>query len=40
MNLLLNPRAATVPRITAPIVANIAIKKLFFAANPQGFFVP
>ena len=38
--LLLNPNAATVPRRTAPIVANIAIKKLFFAASPHGFFVP
>ena len=38
--LLLKPKAATVPRITEPIVAKIAIIKLFFAANPQGFLVP
>ena len=28
------------PSITEPIVAKIAIIKLFLAANPQGFFVP
>ena len=38
--LLLNPNAATVPKITEPSVANIAIIKLFFAARPHGFFVP
>ena len=37
---LLNPKAATVPKITEPIVANTAMMKLFFAASPQGFFVP
>ena len=31
---------ATVPKITEPIGAKIAIIKLFFAANPHGFFVP
>ena len=40
MCLLLNPNAATVPKITDPKVANIAIIKLFFAARPHGFFVP
>ena len=40
MCLLLNPKAASVPKIIDPIVANIAIIKLFFAARPQGFFVP
>ena len=39
MCLLLNPKAASVPKIIDPIVANIAIIKLFFAAKPQGFFV-
>ena len=38
--LLLKPRAAKVPSIIDPIVANIAMIKLFFAANPHGFFVP
>ena len=38
--LLLSPKAAKVPKIIEPIVANIAIIKLFFAANPQGFLVP
>ena len=38
--LLLKPKAAKVPKIIEPIVANIAIIKLFFAANPQGFLVP
>ena len=38
--LLLKPKAATVPNIIDPIVANIAIIKLFFAANPHGFLVP
>ena len=38
--LLLKPKAATVPSITEPIVAKIAMIKLFFAANPQGFLVP
>ncbi len=38
--LLLNPKAATVPSITDPIVAKIAMIKLFLAANPHGFFVP
>ena len=38
--LLLNPKAATVPKITDPIVANTAMIKLFFAASPQGFLVP
>ena len=38
--LLLNPKAATVPNITDPSVAKIAIIKLFFAAKPQGFLVP
>ena len=38
MCLLLKPRAANVPSIIDPIVANIAIIKLFFAAKPQGFF--
>ena len=40
MCLLLKPKAATVPSITEPIVAKIAIIKLFLAANPQGFLVP
>ena len=39
MCLLLKPRAATVPKRTEPIVAKIAMIKLFLAANPQGFFV-
>ena len=38
--LLLRPKAAKVPKIIDPIVAKIAIIKLFFAANPQGFLVP
>ena len=40
MCLLLKPSAANVPNIIEPIVANIAIIKLFFAANPHGFLVP
>ena len=40
MCLLLKPKAATVPKITEPIVAKIAMIKLFFVAKPQGFFVP
>ena len=32
--------AATVPKRTEPIVAKIAIIKLFLAAKPQGFLVP
>ena len=40
MCLLLNPKAATVPSNTDPIVAKIAIIKLFLAAKPHGFFVP
>ena len=38
--LLLKPNAANVPKIIDPIVANIAIIKLFFAASPHGFLVP
>ena len=38
--LLLNPKAATVPSKTEPIVAKIAIIKLFLAARPHGFLVP
>ena len=38
--LLLNPNAATVPSKTEPIVAKIAIIKLFLAAKPHGFLVP
>ena len=38
--LLLKPNAARVPKIIDPKVANIAIIKLFLAANPHGFFVP
>ncbi len=37
---ILKPNAATVPKITDPRVAKIAIIKLFFAASPHGFFVP
>ena len=40
MCLLLNPKAAIVPKMTEPIVAKNAINKLFFAAKPHGFFVP
>ena len=40
MCLLLSPRAASVPKIIDPIVANIAMIKLFFAASPHGFLVP
>ena len=40
MCLLLSPKAANVPKIIDPIVANIAIIKLFFAASPHGFLVP
>ena len=40
MCLLLNPNAATVPKRTEPIVAKIAIIKLFLAAKPHGFLVP
>ena len=36
----LNPSAARVPKIVAPIVEKKAIIKLFLNASPHGFFVP
>ena len=37
MYLLLKPNAARVPNMIDPIVAKIAMMKLFFAARPHGF---